>query len=84
MHFIHIEKTLFIYQIPCFIDVCLMANDIWNKQNGEIHETKDKIYLGVYKHSLLNNIITDKIKIIEMVRSGALGISRGIDSLEKY
>ena len=42
----------------------ITPNDIWKKQNGEIHETKDKIYLGVYKHSLLNNIITDNYDVL--------------------
>ena len=42
----------------------ITPDDIWKKQNGEIHETKDKIYLGVYKHSLLNNIITDNYDVL--------------------
>ena len=42
----------------------LMPENIWQTQNGSVVETEDNIKLGIFKHSLLNNIITDNYNVL--------------------
>ena len=61
------EKVLLEKDLQTVLDrETIVPDDIWKQQNGEVYETNSDttISMGVYKHSLLNNIITDNYDVL--------------------
>ena len=84
----HIEREMLLMKLKCSKtqrDEVKRLTDIFRARIIDVTDTTYTIELTGATEKILAFINSmGKIRIIEMVRSGALGISRGIDSLEKY
>jgi len=84
----HIEREMLLMKLKCNKtqrDEVKRLTDIFRARIIDVTDTTYTIELTGATEKILAFINSmGKIKIIEMVRSGVLGISRGIDSLEKY
>ena len=84
----HIEREMLLMKLKCSKtqrDEVKRLTDIFRARIIDVTDTTYTIELTGATEKILAFINSmGKIKIIEMVRSGALGISRGTDSLEKY
>jgi len=82
----HIEREMLLMKLKCSKtqrDEVKRLTDIFRARIIDVTDTTYTIELTGATEKILAFINSmGKIKIIEMVRSGALGISRGIDSLE--
>ena len=82
----HIEREMLLMKLKCSKtqrDEVKRLTDIFRARIIDVTDTTYTIELTGATEKILAFISSmGKIKIIEMVRSGALGISRGIDSLE--
>ena len=82
----HIEREMLLMKLKCSKtqrDEVKRLTDIFRARIIDVTDTTYTIELTGASEKILAFINSmGKIKIIEMVRSGALGISRGIDSLE--
>ena len=82
----HIEREMLLLKLNCNKkqrDEIKRLTDIFRARIIDVTDTTYTIELTGATEKILAFINSmGKIKIIEMVRSGALGISRGIDSLE--
>ena len=84
----HIEREMLLMKLKCSKtqrDEVKRLTDIFRARIIDVTDTTYTIELTGATEKILAFINSmGKIKIIEMVRSGALGISRGTDSLEKF
>ena len=82
----HIEREMLLLKLKCNKnqrDEIKRLTDIFRARIIDVTDTTYTIELTGATEKILAFIESmGKIKIIEMVRSGTLGISRGIDSLE--
>ena len=82
----HIEREMLLMKLKCSKtqrDEVKRLTDIFRARIIDVTDTTYTVELTGATEKILAFINSmGKIKIIEMVRSGALGISRGIDSLE--
>ena len=82
----HIEREMLLMKLKCNKsqrDEVKRLTDIFRARIIDVTDTTYTIELTGATEKILAFINSmGKIKIIEMVRSGALGISRGVDSLE--